>query len=180
MSWVNSSGGLGWPTVPVLKNRNGWSTFNGVNLPIGPSADTINYGLFVWSVAFTGPVHWTEKKTKIELNTTPKDWTTSCSCTNSENFWLPVARFVEKLKNQQENRSRLVATGFSSHHVLYLTHAHIYLLVSLWIIKNGQELVEIWPKTFFYATWMYVPSVFAISQPNLNEIAWNLNQSTEN
>ena len=27
---------------------------------------------------------------------------------------------------------------------------------------------------------MYVPSVFAISQPNLNEIAWNFDQSTGN
>ena len=27
----------------------GRSTFNGVNLPIGPSAGTINHGLFVWS-----------------------------------------------------------------------------------------------------------------------------------
>ena len=58
-----------------------------------------------WLLVFAGPVCWTEKKkTKIKLNPTAKDWTTSCSCTNSENFWLPVARFVEKLKNQK-NRS---------------------------------------------------------------------------
>ena len=53
-------------------------------------------------VVFTGPVHWTGKKTEIELNPTAKDRTTSCSCTNSENFLLPAARFVEKLKNQKK------------------------------------------------------------------------------
>ena len=45
---INSSGGLGQPTVPVLKNMSGRSTFNGVNLIISPSAGTINHGLFVW------------------------------------------------------------------------------------------------------------------------------------
>ena len=115
-------------------------------------------------LVFTGPVHWTEKKTEIELNPTAKDQTTSCSCTNSEIFQLPVARFVEKSKNRKK-------TGLLSRHVLDLTHAHIYLIYSLWIISNSQELVEIWPKTFLYATWIYVPSVFAISQPNLNKIA---------
>ena len=55
----------------------------------------------LWLV-FTGPVCWTEKKTEIELNPTAKDRTTSCSCTNSEIFQLPVVRFVEKLKNQKK------------------------------------------------------------------------------
>ena len=64
--------------------------------------------------------------------------------------------------------------------MLELINTHICSIFALWIIKNGQELVEIWPKTFLYATWIYVPSVFAISQPNLKEIAWNFNQSTEN
>ena len=45
-------------------------------------------------------------------------------------FWLPVATFVEKLKNQK-NRSRPVATGLSSSHVLDLTHAHFLLIVGL-------------------------------------------------
>ena len=97
-------------------------------------------------LVFAGPVHWTEKKkNEIKLNPTAKDPTTGCSCTNSENFWLPVARFVIKSKN----RSRPVETGLSSCYVLELTYAHIYLIVGLWIIKNGQELVEIWPKTFY-------------------------------
>ena len=52
-----------------------------------------------WLV-FTGPVRWTGKQTKIELNPTAKDRTTGCSCTNFEFFQLPVVRFVKKLKNQ--------------------------------------------------------------------------------
>ena len=40
-------------------------------------------------------------------------------------------------------------TGLSSRHVLGLTHAHIYLIVSLWIIKNGQELVRYGQKHFY-------------------------------
>ena len=44
----------------------------------------------------------TEKETEIELNPTAKDRTTGCSCTNSENFRLPVARFVKKLKNRKK------------------------------------------------------------------------------
>ena len=81
-------------------------------------------------LVLAGPVHWTEKKTEIELNPTAKDQTTGCSCTNSEIFWLPVARFVEKLKNRK-NQSRPVVTGLSSRHVLNLTHAHTYLTVGL-------------------------------------------------
>ena len=56
----------------------------------------------VSGIVFTGPVHWTEKKTETELNPTAKDWTTGFGCTNSENFWLPVVRFVEKLKNRKK------------------------------------------------------------------------------
>jgi len=52
-------------------------------------------------LVFAGPVHWTENMTKTKLNPTAKDWTTSCSCTDSENFQLPVARFVEKWKDQK-------------------------------------------------------------------------------
>ena len=50
-------------------------------------------------LVFAGPVHWTEKMTETKLNPTAKYWTTGCSCTNSENFQLPVARFVKKLKD---------------------------------------------------------------------------------
>ena len=100
---------------------------------------------------FAGPIRWTEKKTEIELNPTAKDRTTSCGCTNSEIFWLPVVTFVEKSKDRK-NQSRPVATGLSFRHVLDLIHTHIYLIFGLCIIKNGQELVEIWPKTFLYAT----------------------------
>ena len=42
------------------------------------------------------------KKTKTELNPTAKDQTTGCSCTNSENFWSPVVRFVKKWKNRKK------------------------------------------------------------------------------
>ena len=40
--------------------------------------------------------------TETELNPTAKEWTTSCSCTNSEIFQLPVARFVEKSKDKKK------------------------------------------------------------------------------
>ena len=53
-------------------------------------------------LVFAGPVHWTEKMTETELNPTAKDQTTGCSCPNFENFWLPVAMFVEKSKDQNE------------------------------------------------------------------------------
>ena len=65
----------------------------------------MNLHKVVLNLAFAGPVRWTGKKTEIELNPTAKDWTTSCGCTNSEFFWLPVAMFVKKSKNQRENRS---------------------------------------------------------------------------
>ena len=79
---------------------------------------------------FAGPVHWTGKKTEIELNPTAKDRTTGCGCTNSEFFRLPVATFVEKRKTEK-NWSRPVATGLSSRHVLDLTHAHFSPIVGL-------------------------------------------------
>ena len=54
-------------------------------------------------VVFAGPVHWTgKKKTEIGLNSTAKDRTTGCGCTNSEFFRLQVAMFVEKLKNRKK------------------------------------------------------------------------------
>ena len=50
-SWVNQFIWWAWLThsTSPLKNMSGQSTFNGVNLPIGPLAGTINHGLFVWS-----------------------------------------------------------------------------------------------------------------------------------
>ena len=54
-----------------------------------------------WLV-FAGPVRWTGKNTGIGLNPTAKDRTTSCGCTNSEFFRLPVAMFVEKSKNRKK------------------------------------------------------------------------------
>ena len=53
-------------------------------------------------LVFAGPVCWTGKKTEVELNPTAKDQTTGCGCTNSEFFRLPVATFVEKLKNRKK------------------------------------------------------------------------------
>ena len=53
-------------------------------------------------LVFAGPVRWTGKKTEIGLNPTAKDRTTGCGCTNSEFFWLPVAMFVENLKNRKK------------------------------------------------------------------------------
>ena len=44
-------------------------------------------------LVFAGSVAWTEKKTETEPNTTKKDQTNGCGCTNSEVFRLPVTRF---------------------------------------------------------------------------------------
>jgi hypothetical protein len=44
-------------------------------------------------IVFAGPVAWTEKKTETELNTTAKDQTSGCGCTNPETFRLPVTGF---------------------------------------------------------------------------------------
>jgi len=59
------------------------------------SADVI-LGLLL---VFAGPVHWTENMTKTKLNPTAKDQT--ASCTDSEKFQLPVARFVKKWKDRK-------------------------------------------------------------------------------
>ena len=117
----------------------------------------VRYGCWSWclhlwpgedGLVFTGLVRWTEKKTEIELNPTAKDRTTSCSCTNSEIFQLPVATFVEKSKNWK-NWSRTVATGLLSHHVLELTHAHFSLIVGLWIIKKVKNWLRYGQKHFY-------------------------------
>jgi len=46
-------------------------------------------------LVFAGPVDWTKNFTETELDTTAKDWTTGCSCPDSESFQLPVLRFDE-------------------------------------------------------------------------------------
>ena len=120
----------------------------------------------VVELVFAGPVHWTGKKTEIELNPTAKDRTTGGSCINSEIFRLPVVRFVEKSKN----RSRPVATGLLSRHVLELTHAHHSLIVSLSIIKNGQGLVEIGQKHFY----MQLECMSLLFSPYLSQILTKL------
>ena len=129
-------------------------------------------------VVFTGPIG-------------PKKWP-KLNWTQLQRTGSPVAvalilkffscqlQGLSKNWKTEKNQSKLVATSLSFRYMLDLTHAHIYLIFGPWIIKNGQELVEIWPKTFLYAIQMYVLSVFTISQSNLNEIAWSFNQSTEN
>ena len=66
-------------------------------------------------IVFAGPVRWTGKKTKIELNPTAKDQTTSCGCTNSDFFWLPVAMFVKKLENWKNWSFVMSCVGPYSH-----------------------------------------------------------------
>ena len=51
--------------------------------------------------------------------------------------------FSCQLQHLSKNRKTEKKTGFLSRNVLDLTHAHFSLMVGLWIIKNGQELVEI-------------------------------------
>ena len=50
-------------------------------------------------IVFAGPVCWTKKMTKSELNPTAKYWTTGCGCPNFEIFRLPVVTFVENSKD---------------------------------------------------------------------------------
>ena len=56
-------------------------------------------------LVFAGPVHWIKSMTETKLNSTAKDWTASCSCPNSKTFWLPVARFVKKLKVPESSKA---------------------------------------------------------------------------
>jgi len=46
------------------------------------------------ALVFAGSVAWTEKKTETEPNTTEKDRTNGCGCTNSEVFWLRSQGFM--------------------------------------------------------------------------------------
>jgi len=60
---------------------------------------------------FKGPVHRTEKKTKIGLNWTGKDWTSSLFMDWSFAVQLEVFPF-EKCCKTKENRFKPVRTGF--------------------------------------------------------------------
>ena len=110
------------------------------------------------------PVCWTEKMTETKLNQLQKTRPP-----------VAVAQILKLFSCQWQGLltiERPKKTSLSSHYVLNLTHTHIYLIFGLLIIQNSQELVEIWSKTFLYTTQTYVLSIFAISQPNHNEIAW--------
>ena len=136
-------------------------------------------GLYL-GLVFAGPVCWTGKKTKIELNPTAKDQTTGCSCTNSEKFQLPVAMFVEKLKNRRKpvytgcNRS-FVPSCAGTYSCTFFPDCRS--LNHKKRSKNGWDMTK---NIFICNSNVYIPSVFAISQPNLNRIAWNFNWSTGN
>ena len=75
-------------------------------------------------VVFAGPVDcdWTENMTGTELNPTAKDWTSSCSCTDSENFQLLVQRFdkkIERLKKTSSNQLQPVFSQYIQSTVIY-------------------------------------------------------------
>ena len=59
------------------------------------------------------------------------------------NFLVASCNICWEIEKPKKNRSRPVATGISSCYALDLTHTHFSLIVGFWIIKNGQELVEI-------------------------------------
>jgi len=108
-------------------------------------------------LVFTSPVYRTGN-----IHRTKLDWTSLFPVAVAHiwgQFSCQLPCFCRYLKTDKD-RSRLVATGLSSHHMLDLTHTHIYLIFGPWIIKNGQELVEIWPKTFLYA-------YFVVNLPDL-------------
>jgi len=69
--------------------------------------------------------------TGTELNPTAKDRTSSCSCTDSENFWLPVQRFDKKLKEQR----KLVQTSCNQ------SFCSIYK-VQLYILRHTCRLIK--------------------------------------
>jgi len=59
----------------------------------------VEFLIFLILLVFAGPVGWTENMTKTELNTTTKDQTSGCGCTDPENFWLPIPTFDENQKD---------------------------------------------------------------------------------
>ena len=90
-------------------------------------------------LVFAGSVCSTEKMTRTELNPTAKDWTTGCSCTNSKIFSCQLEGLLKNQKTEK-SQSRLVSTGLLSHHILDLTHTHIYLIFGPWIIKKQTRI----------------------------------------
>ena len=76
---------------------------------------------------------------------------------------LPIVRFVEKSKNRQNWSFIPLCVGHYSR--------TFFLNCQSLNHKTGQELVDIWPKTFLYTTQIYVLSIFVISQTNVNKIA---------
>ena len=87
-----------------------------------------------FSVCRSTSLDWKKDRNRTELNCKRPDHQLRL-----HKFWIfsvascDVCQKIEKPKK----------TGLSSRHVLDLTYAHFSLIVSLWIIKNGQELVEI-------------------------------------
>ena len=67
-------------------------------------------------------------------------------------FWIfsvascDVCQKIEKLK---KTRSRPVATGLSSRHMLDLTQAHFSVIVGLWIIKTVKNWLRYSQKHFY-------------------------------
>ena len=131
-------------------------------------------------LVFAGPVRWTEKKRLKQNWTQLQKARPPVVVAQILKFFGCQVRCLSKTWKTEKNQSRPVATSHLFYYLLDLIYTHMYLIFGLWIIRNGQELVEIWLKTFLYTTQMYVPSVFAICQPNLNKIAWNFDQSIEN
>ena len=88
-----------------------------------------------------------------------KDWNQTEPNCKRWDHWLQLHKFWNfsvascnvcwKIEKPKKNRSRLVATGLSSCHVLDLTHAHFSLIVGLWIIKNGQNWLRYSQKHFY-------------------------------
>ena len=115
------------------------------------NCERLKTGLWLWSSMVLGISGLGQSwSSPVSVFFQSWDWT-------SKHYQLPC--FCRYLKTEKD-WSRPVATSLLSCHVLDLTHAHIYLMFGPWIIKNGQELVEIWPKTFLYA-------YFVVNLPDL-------------
>ena len=97
-----TSGNLGQTFSATILNYIEFEKHTSFSIGVVGAGFKIDKRLNEVGLVFAGPVRWTGKKTEIGLNPTAKDRTTSCSCTNSEFFRLPVAMFVEKLKNRKK------------------------------------------------------------------------------
>ena len=109
----------------------------------------------------------------LKLNPTAKDRTTCCSCINSEIFWLPVARFVKKSKYRNKTGLDRLQLVFRPVMCWQLgPYSRTYLRNCwFWNPKKPSRIGWDMAKSFLHATQMYLPSLFAISQPSLDEIA---------